>query len=325
MRELYACIRHGIIRHYFFQSFNLLSIKLTPEAQSDLLKIFCDLIYADIRMDKPLIYVLWECKSLRGVCSKLTQRVGNWTYSSINISNLMENDTYLMVKVSDCLRLIKFSQSLNVLILLANTLCSSPLISFVKRIIFLKWNVRSLIDVHQDQSNKRIYTMCRRLKKNVHGIDISTSKIWYVMFLFRLKDFRSALSILNEVLSRIPPFWLFPSLGDARNKSTATKALYTNTFSDMQTLVTERARSAWLLNLYITKHEIKSMPPGIQIELSHCDPYLGVILSPYTCAFYMTFLCHHELQEFEQRDNALRQLIDITNDPEQIGPIPHHS
>ena len=329
LRQLYACIRHSVIRHYFFPAFDLLSIKLTPTAQNDLLQIFGDIIYADISMVKPLISILWECKTLQEVCSKFTLGVdsGNFSSHAKIQEGLVEYDTFLLMNINTILieiETISLNTNYLLMILTANsTTYSSPLFSFAKKILFLRLN--SSIMTMQNQSNRIIYNMCRSLKNNVYGIDISTSKLWYAMFLFKSKDLNSTLRIITDVLSRIPPFWLFASQNDLRNKSNATKALYTEAFSASTTSVVERARTAWMFNLHITENEIYSMPLGIQIELSHCDPKLGVNLSPYTCAFYLIFLCHHELREFEQRDDALRQLIDVTNDQEQVGMIPHHS
>ena len=321
LRQLYACIRHGVIKHYFFPAFNLLSIKLTTNAQNDLLRILGDIIYADISMVKPPISILLECKTLHEVYSK-------FEYKSSYIENkddIMKNDDCLLTYLSEILLDIDvFSLDVSTR-LFCNITCSSPLIDFAKRLLFLKWNIKSLMAISKDNRNRRIYTMCRSLKHNIYGIDISTSRFWYAMFLVKSKDFNSTLCILSDILSRIPPYCLYKSNGDSRNKSNETKAIYTEAFADSQAFVMERARTAWMLNLHITKNEITSMPHAIQIELSCCDLAIGVNLSPYTCAFYLMFLCHHELREFEQRDNALRQLIDITNDQEQVGVIPHHS
>ena len=35
-REVYSCIQTGVLRHYFVPRFNLLEIKLTPDAQTEL-------------------------------------------------------------------------------------------------------------------------------------------------------------------------------------------------------------------------------------------------------------------------------------------------
>ena len=67
------------------------------------------------------------------------------------------------------------------------------------------------------------------------------------------------------------------------------------------------------------------MPIGIQIELYFCDPKLGVIVSPFTLSYYLLFICHHELRQFDDRDRALRHLVDVANNSEQNGENKHHS
>ena len=59
--EFYQCLLEGNIRHYFIPEFNLLSVKLTPNAQSELLKVYGNILQRGVSIMK-------ECKSLkRGV------------------------------------------------------------------------------------------------------------------------------------------------------------------------------------------------------------------------------------------------------------------
>ena len=46
--EFRQCIQEGILKHYFFPRFNLLSIKLTRDAQKELLQLFGTIIQCDI-------------------------------------------------------------------------------------------------------------------------------------------------------------------------------------------------------------------------------------------------------------------------------------
>ena len=69
------------------------------------------------------------------------------------------------------------------------------------------------------------------------------------------------------------------------------------------------------------------MPLAIQIELlfnDHAD-YPAMHLSPYVCAYYLMFLCYHELHQYANRDRALRQLVDAANNRCQAGPCPYQS
>ena len=62
------------------------------------------------------------------------------------------------------------------------------------------------------------------------------------------------------------------------------------------------------------------LPLAIQIEsyLSFYK-YLPVNLSPFTCAYYLQFLCYHRMHQYDNRDHALQQLIELVNNKEQCG------
>ena len=55
--EFSKCINIGVLKHYFFPTFNLLSIKLTPEAKKELMQLFDIVIQSDIT-------IIRECKTL---------------------------------------------------------------------------------------------------------------------------------------------------------------------------------------------------------------------------------------------------------------------
>ena len=61
--EFSKCIQEGILSHYFIPRFNLLSIKLTRNAQAELQQIMDMAIQYDVS-------ILRECKTLQGVWSK---------------------------------------------------------------------------------------------------------------------------------------------------------------------------------------------------------------------------------------------------------------
>ena len=43
-------------------------------------------------------------------------------------------------------------------------------------------------------------------------------------------------------------------------------------------------------------------------------------ISPWTCAYYLEFLCYYDLHRFENRDRALEKLVDaVQNDLEDDG------
>ena len=55
--EFSKCIRDGMLRHYFIPEFNLLSVKLTPAAQHELLQLFDIIIESDISILKDCGYL----------------------------------------------------------------------------------------------------------------------------------------------------------------------------------------------------------------------------------------------------------------------------
>ena len=63
-----------------------------------------------------------------------------------------------------------------------------------------------------------------------------------------------------------------------------------------------------------------AMPIGIQIELLFCHKSMRMKwLSPFTCAYYLQFLCYHAMHQLDNRERALQQLIDAVHDVKQCG------
>ena len=62
LTEFYQCLLEGKIQHYFIPKFNLLSVKLTQEAQSELLQVYDQIIQSDIG-------ILKKCETLQTVWS----------------------------------------------------------------------------------------------------------------------------------------------------------------------------------------------------------------------------------------------------------------
>ena len=63
LTEFVSSLSDGVIRHYFIPRFNLLSVKLTPEAKTELLQLFDSIIQSDIS-------ILRECTILKDVWAK---------------------------------------------------------------------------------------------------------------------------------------------------------------------------------------------------------------------------------------------------------------
>ena len=60
--EFSKCLNKGVLKHYFFPTFNLLSIKLTPEAKKELTQLYDIIIQSDVT-------IIRECKTLRNIWS----------------------------------------------------------------------------------------------------------------------------------------------------------------------------------------------------------------------------------------------------------------
>ena len=144
------------------------------------------------------------------------------------------------------------------------------------------------------------------------------------MALLMKADYTDCLRTVNNVLSRIPPFALYMS-GDNIQSSDESKSLYGQIHKDSENDFMDRASTSWLMDLRFTKELLNNAPLAVHIELSFCDPRIGVYISPFTFAYYLMFLCYHELRQDGDRDRALRLLVDVVDNPEQNGALFHHS
>ena len=70
--------------------------------------------------------------------------------------------------------------------------------------------------------------------------------------------------------------------------------------------------------MQISRKQYNFVTRAIQIELYYSDCNIGVWLSPFTYAYYLMFLCYHGLCQFDNRDRALRQLVETVNDEERL-------
>ena len=311
-QEFYTCIENGVLPHYFIPRFNLLEIKLTPDAQIELLTHFRELIEGGISM-------IGRCASLAGVWSNFCQhreRNENEEYMRHAIQqDIHTRDVFLMRKV--------FTIMIHVLYLYFNNQtrdiysrvlvaidaefhdnASSKLPLFTKKMICLYTNI--LLLNCSSQRNKSIYKHLKLLETNVFGFDIATSKLWFATFLLQQGDYCRSLQKINDVLSSIPPY-AFYFHGYAK-PDIAAKVLYIEIHGNTNTI--SRAKAAWLFDMLIKNEYFLFVPRAIQIELSHCMRHAGVRISPLTYAFYLMFLCYHGLGQYERRGCALHQLVD---------------
>ena len=158
---------------------------------------------------------------------------------------------------------------------------------------------------------------------DISSVDISTCKLLYAMVLLMKGDYTACLRTVNNVSSRIPPYALYMSAGKVLS-SNESKSLYRHVYQVSETDIMDRARTSWLTDLHFTKKLLENVPLAIYVELSFCDPYIGVFISPFTFAYYLMFLCYHELRQYGDRECTLRLLLDVVNNPEQHGR-PYHS
>ena len=349
--EFRQCLNEEMIRHFFFPRFNLLSVKLTADAKIELLQLFDIIIQSDIS-------ILRECVTLKTVWSKFVSVDRN----QVNVirekrrRNFLQNDKIMMqwfctlsdskkfyvpdVFVPDdfkfMLSVIRnqiFSYSLHQLI---NQIVSLPCKTCLKSLLLKALLFKSeILDKHcrtintSSLGNRDVYSL---LQFTTHdkslAYDISTSKLWCAMLLLTKKDYASTLRIVNQVLSSIPPYALaLACCKSDHNTQNLTEAehLYVDKFMHSECSTIERAREAWLCELIVHKSQTKAMPLAIQIELYFSDDVANLLcLSPFTCLYYLMFLCYHELHQYDNRDRALRQLVDIANN-ERWGHLHRHS
>ena len=161
------------------------------------------------------------------------------------------------------------------------------------------------------------------LSRNVYGTDIATSKLWLATFLLQQGDYCRSLQNVNDVLSSIPPYALFHSFRIASGDGS--KQLYVDRYCGRNRDILCRAKEAWLFDMEITHSEYSFVPRAIKIELDHCDPKIGVFISPFIYVYCLMFLCYHGLRQYDNRDRALRQLVDTINDRERCGAYIQHS
>ena len=326
--EFTKCIRDRELPHYFFPSFNLLSVKLTQEAQRELLPILETAIEHDIA-------ILRECNTLQKVWSKFikTDCNINCVMREMKKTNIVRNDECLMYHADLCYDLYSGLTSPSsdlscvtraVTHLTAGILAgryTTSLAPFVLRYHVFMSNIPLRVP-----GNRDMYKLSRLAHNDAASFDISTCKLWYAMVSLMKTDYAACLSTVYHVLSRIPPFALYMSVGRLRSSREST-SLYERVYLKSDTDVVERFRTSWLWDIWFYKRMLYNinLPLAVCEELSFCDERLGVHVSPFVIAYYLMFLCHHELHKYDDRDRVLRLLVDTVYNPEQRGGFYHHS
>ena len=89
------CLQEGVLRHYFIPRFNLLSVKLTRAAQTELLQLFDTIVQSDVR-------ILRECRTLQNICSGFLQ-IGenkNKVFRDEKRRNMLQNERCMMESIN---------------------------------------------------------------------------------------------------------------------------------------------------------------------------------------------------------------------------------
>ena len=328
LHEFYICIESGVLRHYFVPRFNLLDIKLSPDAQTELLNL-----YDKVR--EIGIPVLGQCKSLLGVFSKLDEIrddiQSSKPYTEIVRRSVLYTDEFAMDLITQKLLEILYinRDSIPDEALLAalvrhtyegqvTTFCSDYI---VRRLCSLISNYKCYNCIQK--GNKSVYCYMKCLDKNIYGTDIASCKLLMATFLLHQNDYCTSLQTINYILSSIPPYALYYS-GSIRS-SDDSKQLYEDKYCTQNSNIITKAKEAWLKDMHFIPEEYPFLPRAIQVELCYCNKSIGVFISPFTCAYYLMFLCYHGLGQYDNRDHALRQLVDTVNDSKRCSVVRYHS
>ena len=313
MTEFSKCIREGVLRHYFIPRFNLLSVKLTRAAQIELLQLFDIIIQNDINIFK-------ECRTLQKVWSEFLQCCENRNeiMSEFKRERFLRTEECMMESIIVLMAVIVRPEVCSVRNLICQVLafsCKTPKQTLVlKRCLF---EIQLTLLIHTCvPGNKGVYQLCRTAQNEAYSFDISTCKLWSAILLFKRRKFFSALDIINQMLSGITPFAMYLK----RFIGTGAEQLYADIFLDSDDRVIERARIAWMFDLDFTKYMTDVVPLAFQIEVYFSDfASVNARLSPFTCVYYLQFLCYHRMHQYDNRDHALQQLIEVANNNEQCG------
>ena len=315
LSEFSQCIQEGVLRHYFIPKFNLLSIKLTRSAQIELLQLFDNIIESDIR-------ILKDCRTLQNIWLEFLEVRVHWNTVACNIQrrNMLMKDMCMMDKIRQ-LNILVFStltlSSIKVFSKSISTVfCKTPQKTILLRLCLILHNLL-LFNSSCGSENRVDYQLHQIAQNDKLSFDISTCKLLHAILLYIRGDYSSTLDIVNKVLSNIPPYAII----EADKENNERERLYVDMFLDSGTTVIQRARKAWMFHLYFDRDMIDSLslPMGIQIELYFNDSMTAIFLSPFTCAYYLQFLCYHEMRQYDRRDRALQQLTEVVSNPEQQG------
>ena len=316
MTEFLECIRQGVLRHYFFPRFNLLSVKLTTEAQAELLNVIDLVIQYDIK-------IFNECRTLRNAWSLFVASEEHRirVERRVRSNNFLQFENRMMQKVQQYIRVASTGYLADCSTTrILDISCETSLLSLILKCLHFHKRFKFL----RCKSNKDVYIIHRLALADELSIDLSTCKLWYSTLLFMKGEYASVLTTVNQMLSSIPPYAFFYS-GGAMCSRNETNNLYICKFINSDVKTEEKASTSWLFDMHFSKQCTDNVPLAIQIELYFSEFVNGVQISPFAFAYYLMFVCYHELRQFDNRERALRHLVDVVNNSEQCGNNRHHS
>ena len=324
--EFRKVLQCGILRHYFIRSFNLLEVKMTRDAQLELLQLYDMAIQYDVR-------IIEKCQSFKDIWKNFSNSMNNITgfenvqprvnrcmYSSCNCSNgnfLISTKCMMHYVAYTFHNSIYNRDNKTVEQVKAMNKCSDTattlLVSLLRRRCLLRHSLPQ--NTSRFESNKHFYILIR-LFDNL-SVDIATGKIWTAILLLMKADYNMALTTINKLLSSITQYTLYCSEGRVVSKE-HTKISYVDMFVNSGLDYCQLANSAWLFDFCVPQRSTSIVPAAIQMELIHSTA--GAInISPFTVAYYLKFLCYHGLQRYDDRDHALRQLVEVVDNREKYG------
>ena len=180
--------------------------------------------------------------------------------------------------------------------------CKTPLQDLILRSLLLKQHINSATQTSSSR-NKCVYQLKEIARNKMYDFDISTRKLWCAIFLYMAGDYQSSLDIINQVLSCIQPFAF------QRHACDETLELYKDMFRDTDMTIIQKAKMAWMFPMNFSKDSSYPLPLAIKIELYFSRSY--IMVSPFTCAYYLQFLCYFDRHQSNNRDSALEQLVDF--------------
>ena len=327
LHEFYISIESGVLRHYFIPCFNLFDIKLTRDAQNELLYLFGKVIEIGIP-------ILGQFKSLSGVFSKLYETIEGIQTSKLLTEmrrrSVLYNDEkamgFITKNLVDILHPQQHSIPYEAFLVALVRLTNEGHVSQFYSDFVIRYFCR-LISTYRcyhciRQGNKSVYFYMKVLEKNFYGTDIASSKLWLTTFLLQKGDYCRSLQTINDVFYSIPSYALYHS--GCIKTNYYSKQLYVDRYLTQNSSI-RKAKEAWLIDMFFSSQEYPFLPRAIQVELSYCYKGIAVYISPFTYAYYLMFLCYHGLGQYDNRDCTLPQLVDSVNDEERCSLVRFHS